>query len=128
MKQPIIQKEENIDKLEAKIAETQNSFDAQMKEIVSNHKNKMELFKQKTIDKLYTDEFKLFQKASGGYRASREKLIRDASDQVKIITTYYVMDLASLCFSLESIAFIKSKVCTFVETEGKFIRQNRVHL
>lgn len=120
MKQPIIQKEENIDKLEAQIAETQNSFDAQMKEIVSNHKNKMELFKQKTIDKLYTDEFKLFQKASDGYKASREKLICDASEQVKIITNYYVMDLASLCFSLESIAFIKSKVCIFAETEGKF--------
>lgn len=87
---------------------------------MSNHKNEIELFRQKTIDELSTDEFKLFQKTFDGYKASREKLIRDASEQVKIVTTNAVMDLAPLCFSLESIAFIKSKVCTFAETESKF--------
>lgn len=110
--QDITEKKRNIEELQAQLVESQNSYNNQIEEL--------EQFKQKAIDELRSDGFSLFKKATEALEESRERILRENSERVKVVTTYAVMELTQFGFSPESYAFIQHKVCTFAETGGKF--------
>lgn len=111
---------QDIEKLETCISESQISHNHQIEELKTRQEEEMELFKQKTIDELRADGFDLFKKATEALEESREKFLRENSEQVKTVTTYAVMELTQFRFTPESYAFIQHKICTFAETGGKF--------
>lgn len=118
--QDIEEKGKNIEELETRISETQNSYNTQIEELKIRQEEEMELFKQKTINKLCDEEYPLFKKVKEALGKSRKRLLRENSVRVKTVTTYAVMELTQFGFSTESYAFIQHKICTFAETGGKF--------
>ena len=77
----------------------------------------MEQFKQKAIDELRSDGFNLFKKATEALEESRERILRENSERVKVVTTYAVMELTKFGFSPESYAFTQHKVAPLQKQE-----------
>lgn len=118
--QDITEKERNIEELQTQLVESQNSYNNQIEELKARQAEELEQFKQKAIDELRSDGFSLFKKATEALEESRERILRENSERVKVVITYAVMELTQFGFSPESYAFIQHKVCTFAETGGKF--------
>lgn len=118
--QDITEKERSIEDLQTRLVESQGFYNIQIEELKARQAKGLEHFRQKAIDELRSDGFNLFKKATEALEESRERILRENSERVKVVTTYAVMDLNQFGFSLESYAFIQHKVCTFAETGGKF--------
>ena len=118
--QDITEKEKSIEDLQTRLVESQSSYNIQIEELKARQAEELEQFKQKAIDELRSDGFYLFKKATEALEESRERILRENSERVKVVTTYAVMELTQFGFSPESYAFIQHKVCTFAETGGKF--------
>ena len=118
--QDITEKERSIEDLQTRLVESQSSYNIQIEELKARQAEELEQFKQKAIDELRSDGFYLFKKATEALEESRERILRENSERVKVVTTYAVMELTQFGFSPESYAFIQHKVFTFAETGGKF--------
>lgn len=116
----ITEKERSIEDLQTRLIESQSSYNIQIEELKVRQAKELEQVKQKAIDELRSDGFNLFKKATEALEESRERILRENSERVKVVTTYAVMELTQFGFSPESYAFIQHKVCTFAETGGKF--------
>lgn len=101
MTQYITEKEKSIEDLQTRLVESQSSYNIQIEELKARQAEELEQFKQKAIDELRSDGFSLFKKATEALEESRERILRENSERVKVVTTYAVMELTQFGFSPE---------------------------
>ena len=78
-----------------------------MKEYQKKHDEAMENFKQKTLEELYTEDYKAFTKVSKICALSLEKLMEAQKQRIVTVGMYVVWEFSKFGFSAKDISIVQ---------------------